>query len=182
MSTNLKFEPATTNGQRVNNTFLALTAFGLILSSTTGAPAQAAPLPLYGFAQPTGMLSAPVVNLVSLAPQAEQTSAMDLKALRESSGLTWEQLARLFGVSRRSVHNWSAGERMNSHNAEILSQISEFVSSLPGETADEKRSELLRTRPGGSHFDALRRTLSTNGVVINGPAATVLALLDSQES
>ena len=35
--------------------------------------------------------------------------------LRRISGLTWEQLAWLFGVSRRSVHFWASGKPFERH-------------------------------------------------------------------
>jgi DNA-binding transcriptional regulator YiaG len=36
--------------------------------------------------------------------------------LRKLSGLTWEQLATLFNVSRRSVHFWASGQSLTSAN------------------------------------------------------------------
>ncbi len=40
--------------------------------------------------------------------------------LRSVSGLSWEQLARLFGVSRRAAHLWAAGNQMSAANEEHL--------------------------------------------------------------
>src|SRR6266542_2454198 len=45
--------------------------------------------------------------------------ALSVRHLYEASGLTWEQLARLFGVSRRAVHNWANGGRMTARHVEI---------------------------------------------------------------
>src|SRR4051794_28030495 len=39
------------------------------------------------------------------------------------SGLTWEQLAKLFEVDRRSVHLWASGRPMSAPNAELLNPI-----------------------------------------------------------
>jgi hypothetical protein len=43
--------------------------------------------------------------------------------VRRRSGLTWEQLASLFGVDRRSVHLWASGRPMNAANAVRLNRI-----------------------------------------------------------
>src|SRR5262245_36297225 len=44
-----------------------------------------------------------------LAAPRGPTQRSAVRSLHDSSGLTWEQLARLFGVSRRAVHNWANG-------------------------------------------------------------------------
>jgi DNA-binding transcriptional regulator YiaG len=54
-------------------------------------------------------------------------SAQKIKRLRSQSGLTWDEMARLFGVTRRSVHNWATGTRMNSRNMETLERVSAVI-------------------------------------------------------
>jgi DNA-binding transcriptional regulator YiaG len=43
--------------------------------------------------------------------------------LRRLSGFTWDQLARLFNVSRRSLHFWASGKPMASSNEEHLQRL-----------------------------------------------------------
>jgi transcriptional regulator with XRE-family HTH domain len=43
--------------------------------------------------------------------------------VRRRSGLTWEQLASLFDVDRRSVHLWASGRPMSAPNAERLNRV-----------------------------------------------------------
>lgn len=43
--------------------------------------------------------------------------------LKEESGLTWGQLADLFGVSRRAVHFWVEGGNMAAHNVARLLRL-----------------------------------------------------------
>ena len=69
--------------------------------------------------------------------------------LHEASGLTWEQLGRVFGVSRRAIHLWASGGRMNATNAELLGQLIAQVRALPGD-ADERRAALLAPNQDGS--------------------------------
>ncbi len=46
-----------------------------------------------------------------------------LAELRRLSGLTWDQLARLFAVSRRSLHFWASGKPMTPGNEEHLHRV-----------------------------------------------------------
>jgi len=85
------------------------------------------------------------------------TPAEEIRWLHVVSGLTWEQLGRVFGVSRRAVHLWANGRRMNSTNAELLGQLVAVVSELPGGTADARRAALLAAGTDGSSLvDRLR--------------------------
>ena len=56
----------------------------------------------------------PVQAASILAEQASRpqggTVRQEIAELRSLSGLTWEQTARLLGVTRRSVHFWASGE------------------------------------------------------------------------
>ncbi|MBJ6616164.1 DNA-binding transcriptional regulator [Streptomyces sp. I4(2020)] len=80
-----------------------------------------------------------------------------IRQLRASSGLTWDQMARLFGVSRRAVHLWAAGGRMNSRNIEFLGVLERVVNNLPGSTPEERRALLFSQDGGGrSLYDSLR--------------------------
>jgi len=98
---------------------------------------------------------------VPFHPQPVTTNARLLEQLRSQSGLTWEQIARLFNVSRRSIHLWLAGGRMSAGNEERLVRIEQYVSSLSG-TPDEKRHQLLASSESGmSYFDQERMTLSS---------------------
>jgi transcriptional regulator with XRE-family HTH domain len=78
--------------------------------------------------------------------------------LHAESGLTWEQLGRALGVSRRAVHLWARGGRMNSINAENLNALVGIVRELAGSSPDANRAALLAARPAGrSLFDEFRQ-------------------------
>jgi transcriptional regulator with XRE-family HTH domain len=80
-----------------------------------------------------------------------------IRQLRDRSGLTWDQLARLFGVSRRAVHLWAAGGRMNSRNLEFLGLVERLVNNVPASTPEERRALLFSQDSGGrSLYDAMR--------------------------
>lgn len=75
---------------------------------------------------------------------ARTTTATSVSHLHDHSGLTWDQLGKLFGVSRRAVHMWASGKRMNARNTELLGELLRLVNSAPGVTVEERRAWLLR--------------------------------------
>ncbi len=75
--------------------------------------------------------------------------------LRRISGLTWEQLAGLFGVSRRSVHFWASGKPMNAANHERLMHVLDVVRHADRGTARGTRAALLEAREGTTAFGML---------------------------
>jgi hypothetical protein len=86
-----------------------------------------------------------------------RSQAAEIRWLHEASGLTWEQLGRVFGVSRRAVHMWANDARMNSANAETLVELVGLVRQLPGATPEERRAGLLAPGADGrSILDRLR--------------------------
>lgn len=82
---------------------------------------------------------------------AEQTTPVGpaIMELRRLSGMTWEQLASLFEVSRRTVHFWASGKALNSYNEEKLYQTLSTIRQIDRGTAQENR-ELLFTAQAGS--------------------------------
>jgi transcriptional regulator with XRE-family HTH domain len=70
--------------------------------------------------------------------------------LRRLSGFTWEQLARLFGVSRRALHFWASGKQMSPGNEEHLQRILAVVRKIDRGSANTNRTLLLGLREDGS--------------------------------
>jgi len=52
-------------------------------------------------------------------------------------------LGKVFGVSRRAVHLWANGGRMNEANAESLRRFAAAVASHLGSSPEETRAALL---------------------------------------
>ena len=116
---------------------------------------------------------------VARARAAEgRSSAKTLAVFHETSGLTWEQIARAMGVSRRAVHHWASGDRMSSQNLEQLGLFVALVGGLPAGDAESKRIALLTPGPDGySLFDRFRKLVAGSGVEINALPAPLSGLL-----
>lgn len=70
--------------------------------------------------------------------------------LRRLTGLTWEQLAQLLNVSRRSVHFWASGSRIASENRAHLQRVIETVRFIDRGSAAENRAALLAPTADGT--------------------------------
>jgi transcriptional regulator with XRE-family HTH domain len=89
------------------------------------------------------------------AELAEQAGG-GIAKLRLLTGLTWEQLARLFGVSRRSLHYWAGGEPMANANEEHLQRLLALVGRIDRGSPAANRTVLMAVREDGSiPFDLL---------------------------
>jgi DNA-binding XRE family transcriptional regulator len=79
----------------------------------------------------------PVIARPSEEPAARSTSDI-VRELHAKSGLTWEQLGRLIGVSRRAVHLWAAGGRINARHLELVMQLHDIFDAFLRQRASEE--------------------------------------------
>jgi transcriptional regulator with XRE-family HTH domain len=80
--------------------------------------------------------------------------------IRQLSGLTWEQLAQVCGTSRRTLHLWASGRRMNAANEERLLHILAILQHIDTGSADRNRRRLLEVgHDGVSIVDLIERGL-----------------------
>lgn len=94
----------------------------------------------------------PAVQVPTLtpAPVREMASLGDrLAELKARTALTWEQIARLFGVSKRAVMLWNAGGRMSSIHEERLAELLVRVQRFDGDNAQQVRTRLLSDNRNG---------------------------------
>lgn len=86
-----------------------------------------------------------------IAPPVDNRPAC-LKALIElrlTAGLTFDQAARLLGVSRRAVHLWVSRQRMSSTNEERLMRTLAVLRHADRGDAQSTRAALLQAAPDG---------------------------------
>jgi|GEM_PF-3162149 len=72
-----------------------------------------------------------------------------VRQLRDRAGLTWDQLARAFGVDKRSLHNWAGGAPMNAANRERLQRLLALIAFIDRGFVDQTRAALLTPTPDG---------------------------------
>jgi transcriptional regulator with XRE-family HTH domain len=97
--------------------------------------------------------SATAVRVVTVpATEAPRDVLLEIKS---ASGLTWEQLARIMGVSRRAVHMWLRANPMTADKEERVHDVRQVVLELAGRSQLETRSRLLDKHDGKSVFDLL---------------------------
>lgn len=76
--------------------------------------------------------------------------------LRRISGLTWDQLAKLFDLTRRSLHFWASGKTLTAANEEHLGRLLAVIKRIDRGNSNENRSLLLKSfEDGKTPFDLL---------------------------
>ncbi|WP_272027789.1 helix-turn-helix domain-containing protein [Kocuria rosea] len=87
---------------------------------------------------------------------ADTRSTQDAGALvaelKAESGLTADQLGRLLGVTRRSIHNWAAGSPIAPKHEPRVRALSELVFGLDATTPEGRRELMLDSSSGPSRF------------------------------
>ena len=78
----------------------------------------------------------------------------DIVTLLDGSGLTPRQVARLFGVTVRTLQSWRAGTLALDHHIARLERLVAVVMPL-GDTPEERRAALLKSSNGPSRFHRL---------------------------
>ena len=101
-------------------------------------------------------------SVQSITPQTSsgpnvlrQSADSAIMELRRLTGLTWEQLAGLFGASRRSLHFWASGKPMNKKNEEHLYRLLAAIQISDRGSASENRKLLVSAHDGIIPLDLL---------------------------
>lgn len=138
----------TSAGSRLHAGATAL-VLGVTVWTTTFAPAVTRVEPASQFSDdPTS---------VRASTPAKATNRERVKELYARSGLTWDQLGKAFGVSRRAVHHWATGGKLSSLNAATLAELSAFIKARPTMTPMQMRKAFLEPDHNGrSIMDRLR--------------------------
>lgn len=90
------------------------------------------------------------------AELAAKNCADELFDLKSRSGMTWEELAGLFDVSRRSLHHWMNGKPLSPENELTLSRLRAFVYGMDKADHLQARVTLLApTLRGKTIYDLL---------------------------
>jgi DNA-binding transcriptional regulator YiaG len=146
------------SGINMQSPYSTTSAAGAMLFRQVGAPMLIGCM-LAGFG--TSTASTITSEAIRVQRAAEQTTAgasvaipatagASIAELRRLSGLTWDQLARLFSVSRRSLHFWASGKPMTPSNEEHLQRLLSLVRKIDKGSASVNRAALLGVREDGT--------------------------------
>jgi DNA-binding transcriptional regulator YiaG len=108
----------------------------------------------------------PIATTVTSAVPA--TSSELIRHLHSESGLTWEQVSKLVGVSRRAVHSWANGTHISAANYERLNRLNELLIDDHPNLSPEERRQMVFSRgaSGRSLFNELRRQYAPKGKAV----------------
>lgn|GEM_PF-2963164 len=97
--------------------------------------------------------SSPARTAITAEAKTHRSDHEEVVWVKEHSGLTWDQLGKVFGVSRRAVHMWATGGRLNEANAQRLREFASIIERLesetPGATPEEIRARLNQIEADG---------------------------------
>lgn len=103
------------------------------------------------------------------AERQRRRAAEGLATLRRVGGFTWEQVARLFNVTRRSVHFWASGEAMTAEHEEHLNRVVAALFRMNRGSAAETRRAIMTPAPDGTiPFDLLAERRYDQAVALSG--------------
>lgn len=104
-----------------------------------------------------------------------------VKMIHDESGLTWEQLSKAFNVSRRSVHLWASGGRINARHSELIMRFAQVVRSAPVREPALVRTWLYASEPGEpSPMEAFQAQHRKAGTPLQGSGYTSTELLGGE--
>ena len=86
--------------------------------------------------------------------ESTESTAEAVMEIRRRSGLTWEELADLFDVSRRSVHNWANGKAVRAGHDRTIRKMLAAVRRLDRSDRGAARA-LLLTAHGATGISTL---------------------------
>jgi transcriptional regulator with XRE-family HTH domain len=92
-----------------------------------------------------------------------------LKEIKDLSGLSWQQIADALGVTRRSLHHWLNGSRINDAHTVRIGQLRNLVDEIAGMPPQEARSFLAA--PDASGTSPLKRFALAGRVQGHRPGA-----------
>lgn len=91
-----------------------------------------------------------------VSASSSEATQKALGELRRLSGLTWDQLAKLFKVSRRSLHFWASGQPLSCLHEGNLHRLLDTIRYIDRGSASLNRTLLLRLDDNGNPlFDLL---------------------------
>lgn len=103
-----------------------------------------------GAAHPNPTASGRTTDKADWRADPNEATRQAVHELRRCSGLTWDQMAELFSVSRRSLHFWASGRPIAREHEAALHEVLDIVRSVHRGDARRTRSALMSVEAGES--------------------------------
>ena len=92
----------------------------------------------------------------STSSEISPSIARGILAIRQIANLTWDETAKLFGVTRRTVHLWANGRHPSGDQERKLNRILGIFSSHQNLSPSSLRARLMASaQPGTLFFDLI---------------------------
>jgi len=137
------------------NGIVKIISSGLVVASMLGASATSS---VYPTQIPIERTSATPNNAGNLPDSSENTSstARGIMAIRQIANLTWDETAKVFGVTRRTVHLWANGRHPSGDQERKLNRVLGILRSYQNIGPLMLREKLMTSaKPGILFFDLL---------------------------
>lgn len=95
-----------------------------------------------------------------------QATADLVQQVKEKGGYTWEQVAQILGVPRRTVHMWMSGREVSDGYRGVLLQVLEQIEEIESAGIGNKRTRFLAL------LDERRSQRSSSPDDVNRPPST----------
>lgn len=87
----------------------------------------------------------------------DQSPEALVSELRRLAGLTWAQIAEVFGVSARAPYHWASGKNVSAENHQKLAEIIAVIRYVDRGLGEENRKLLLGVASDGQTYLSLLR-------------------------
>lgn len=127
----------------------------LVVASILGTPTTSNANPSRFTAERTS--SIPENTLLTFrSSETVSSTARGILAIRQAANLTWDETAKIFGVSRRSVHLWANGRHPTGSQERKLNKVLGILSAYRNLGPSVLRERLMASAwPGTLFFDLL---------------------------
>jgi len=113
----------------------------------------------------------------SLSTTPSESAGQAILEIRRRSGLTWDEIAGLFEVSRRSVHHWASGKTVSAEHDQRIRRTLAIIRRIDRGDARSTRNLLLTPDADGQlGIDSLRQGVSDEILARAGTAVIPLQL------
>lgn len=137
------------------NGFIKIISSAMVVASILGTPTTSNAYPSPNTAERTSATHS-VGGVMPDSSRNIKSTARGILAIRQIANLTWEETAKVFGVTRRTVHLWANGRQPSGDQERKLNRVLGILRSYQTLSPSSLRERLMASAmPGTLFFDLL---------------------------